>query len=111
MDPRQNSGLRLKGKKCFFGAKTFNFLGHTIKNGLITASPHYVLKLLDINHTSINLKTDLRSFAQSVAYLGKFTNHSTAILNPLREASKGEKNEKLTWTPTLIAAFYQVKLA
>ena len=107
----QNSGLRLKGKKCFFGATTFNFLGHTIKRGLITASPHYVLKLLDINHSSINLKTDLRSFAQSVAYLGKFTNHSTAILNPLREASKGDKNEKVVWTESLIAAFYNVKLA
>ena len=107
----QNSNLRLKGKKCFFGATTFNFLGHTINNGKITASPHYVLKLKDIERESINLKTDLRSFAQSVAYLGKFSNHSTDLLAPLREASKGEKKEKVEWTTELIAAFNKVKLA
>ena len=107
----EHSGLRLKGKKCFFGVKTFNFLGYTISNGLITASPHYVLKLKDIKLESINLKTHLRSFVQSVAYLGKFSNHSTAMLQPLRDASKGEKKDKIEWSPKLIAAFQKVKLA
>ena len=107
----EHSGLRLKGKKCFFGVKTFNFLGYTITNGLITASPHYVLKLKDIKIESIILKTHLKSFIQSVAYLGKFTNHSTALLQALRDASKGEKKEQINWTPDLIAAFERVKKA
>ena len=56
---RQN-GIKLKGSKCFLCFKNFKYLGHGVDRGKLTASPHYVLKLKNIQYEKIVTKTDLR---------------------------------------------------
>ena len=105
---RQN-GLRLKGKKCFFGVKKFNYLGYKIEDGKITASVHYKKKINDIAMESILTKNQLKSFVYMVAFLARFLFRSGEVLKPLRDASNGEGKEKLVWTEPLKKAFHRAK--
>ena len=105
------NGLRLKGEKCFFGVYEFNYLGCRISHGIMKASPHYVIRLDKINYEDLTTKTKVRSFIQSVAYIQKFLNHSTALLKPLRDATIGEKKDAFLWTDELIAAFNKIRAA
>ena len=107
----KNNGVRIKGKKCSFGLTEFCYLGNRVKNGKLTASPHYVMKLLAVKWTDIVTVTNLRSFTMSVRFLAKFLRRSTELLNPLCEASKGAKNEKIVWTDSLKCSFEKAKKA
>ena len=107
----RSNGLRLKGEKCFFGVYEFNYLGCRISHGIMKASPHYVIRLDKINYEDLTTKTKVRSFIQSVAYIQKFLNHSTALLKPLRDATIGEKKDAFLWTDELIAAFNKIRAA
>ena len=75
------------------------------------ASPHYVMRLDKINYVDLTTKTKVRSFIQSVAFIQKFLNHSTALLKPLRDATIGEKKDAFLWTPSLILAFNKIRAA
>lgn len=105
----RSNGLRLKGEKCFFGVYEFNYLGCRISHGVMKASPHYVIRLDKIEYSELTTKTKVRSFIQSVAYIQKFLNHSTALLKPLRDATIGDKKDTFDWSNTLIAAFNKIK--
>ena len=107
----RSNGLRLKGEKCFFGVYEFNYLGCRISHGIMKASPHYVIRLDKINYEDLTTKTKVRSFIQSVAYIQKFLNHSTALLKPLRDATIGEKKDAFLWTNELILAFKKIQAA
>ena len=107
----RSNGLRLKGEKCFFGVYEFNYLGCRISHGVMKASPHYVMRLDKVIYEELTTKTKVRSFIQSVAFIQKFLNHSTALLKPLRDATIGEKKDTFLWTPELIASFNKIRAA
>ena len=107
----KNNGLRIKGKKCSFGLTEFCYLGNRVKNGKLTASPHYVMKLKATKWTDIITVTNMRSYTMSVRFLAKFFRRSTEVLNALCEASKGAKNEKIVWTDSLKCSFEKSKRA
>ena len=107
----RRNNLRLKGKKCFFGSKAFNFLGVTINNGKITASPHYVAKLELVQPENIVTKTQMRSYAMSFAFIAKFFNRSSELLKPLRDVMTGNGKERIVWTEALTKAFRKVQKA
>ena len=107
----RRNNLRLKGKKCFFGSKAFNFLGYVIENGRITASPHYMAKLENMSFESILTKTQLRSFVMSFAFLARFLSRSSELLKPLRDVMSGNGKDRITWTEPLINAYGRVQKA
>ena len=105
------NNLRLKGKKCFFGARAFNFLGVKIVNGQITPSPHFMEKLEKMAHTNILTKTQMRSFVMSFAFLARFLKRSSELLKPLRDVMNGNGKDRITWTDELTSAYYRVQKA
>ena len=107
----RRNNLRLKGKKCFFGSKAFNFLGVTINKGKITASPHYVAKLEQIQPENIVTKTQMRSYAMSFAFIAKFFNRSSEMMKPLRDVMSGNGKDRIVWTDELRTAFRKVQRA
>ena len=104
----EKEGLKLNGEKCFFGVKSFNYLGVKIDNGKIRASPHFVMNLKNTPLEKIKTKTDLKSFLASVRFLARFQNRSTDLLKVLNDESKGEKNEVVIWTENLKLEFGKV---
>ena len=105
------NNLRLKGKKCFFGATAFNFLGVLIKDGKIQPSPHYVEKLEQLKPEDIVTKTQLRSFAYSFTFISKFFHRSSELLDALRRVISGNGKDRVVWTDELRAAFHKVQRA
>lgn len=101
----ETNGIRIKGKKCSFGLSEFNYLGNRIKNGELTASPHYVMKLKSVKWSDIVTVTNMRSYTMSMRFLAKFMRHSSDMLHKLCEVSKGAKNEKIVWTEELKCSF------
>ena len=104
----KREGLKLSGSKCFFGIKSFNYLGVRIENGKIKPSPHYVLKIKDTKIENIKTKTNLKSFLATVRFLARFQNHSTELLKKLNDAAVGEKNEVVRWNDELKSEFEKV---
>ena len=77
----ETNGIRIKGKKCSFGLSEFNYLGNRIKNGKLTASPHYVMKLKTIKWSDIVTVTNMRSYTMSMRFLAKFMRHCSDMLH------------------------------
>lgn len=107
---RENN-LRLKGKKCFFGATAFNFLGVLIKDGKIQPSPHYIEKLEQLKPEDIITKTQLRSFTYSFTFIAKFFKRSSEMLEEFRKVISGNGKDRVVWTNELREAFRRVQKA
>ena len=103
--------LRLSGSKCFFCVTEFKYLGSHISNGIIEASPHYVFKMQSVTTDKIINKKDLKSYVASFRYIARFRFRSTDLLKSLNDASIGESNEKIKWTPFLENEFQKVQKA
>ena len=101
----ETNGVRLKGSKCFFLTREFNYLGFRISKGIMKASPHYVMRLKEAKIEKMITKGDLYSIIMSVRYLARFQNRSTDLLKKLNDACKGNLKEKLIWTPELTIEF------
>ena len=107
----ETNGVRLKGSKCFFLTREFNYLGFRISKGTMKASPHYVLRLKEAKIEKLTTKGALYSIIMSVRYLARFQNRSTDLLKKLNDACKGNLKEKLTWTPELTIEFNKMMKA
>ena len=107
----QQNGIRLKGSKCFFLTRKFNYLGFRVSEGKLKASPHYVMRLKDVKMDKITTKGELYSFIMKVRFLARFQNRSTELLQTLNDATKGGLKEKLIWTDALAIEFRKVMRA
>ena len=107
----ETNGVRLKGSKCFFLTREFNYLGFRISKGTMKASPHYVLRLKDAKIEKLTTKGALYSLIMSVRYLARFQYRSTDLLQKLNDACKGSLKEKLIWTPELTIEFNKMMKA
>ena len=107
----EQNGVRLKGSKCFFLTREFNYLGFRISKGRMKASPHYVLRLKDTKIEKLTTKGALYSFIMSVRYLARFQHRSTDLLKKLNDACRGSLKEKLEWTSELTIEFERVMKA
>ena len=107
----RQSGLKLKGKKCYFCVQEFNYLGTRIEKGLIVPSKHYCSRIEDIAMESIKTKSGLKSYVMKIQYVARFLNRSTEMLKPLRDASNGDGKEAIIWNNELAMAFDRSKRA
>ena len=103
--------IRLKGSKCIFLSPTYNYLGVSVEEGTIGPNKHKVIKLQEVEWSSITTKGKLRTFVGGVAFLARFLRRSGEVLRPLQKAMSGAKGEKLIQTPELKEAFNRVKRA
>ena len=107
----QRYGIRLKGSKCIFLSKSYNYLGVEIEAGTVGPNKHKVIKLQEVEWSSITTKGKLRTFVGAVGFLARFLRRSAEVLRPLQKAMSGAKSEKLVQTAELEEAFNRVKRA
>ena len=107
----QRYGIRLKGKKCRFLSPSYNYLGVEVNQGTIGPNKHKVIKLREVEWSSITTKGKLRTFVGAVGFLARFLRRSAEVLRPLQKAMSGGKAEKLVQTAELEEAFNRVKKA
>ena len=103
--------IRLKGSKCKFLSTSYNYLGVEVTKGTIGPNKHKVIKLQEVEWTSITTKGKLRTFVGAVGFLARFLRRSAEILRPLQKAMSGAKGDKLEQTEELRLAFERVKKA
>ena len=104
-------GIRLKGSKCVFLSPSYNYLGVEINEGTVGPNKHKVIKLKEVEWSSITTKGKLRTFVGAVGFLARFMRRSAEILRPLQKAMSGAKADKLVQTAELEEAFNRVKRA
>ncbi len=86
---------RLKRKKCRFGQREVNLLGHVISDQGVRMDPVKVNKMTEL--ITINSKPDLRSWISFVAYYQKFIPNFSGIAKPLYD--KLRKDVPFVWGP------------
>ena len=107
----QRYNIRLKGSKCIFLSPVYNYLGVEIDEGKIGPNRHKVIKLQQVEWSSITTKGKLRTFVGAVGFLARFLRRSAEVLRPLQKAMSGAKGDKLVQTEELEEAFNRVKRA
>ena len=107
----RQSGLKLKGKKCYFCVRKLNYLGNRIEDGKIIPSKHYVSRIDDIAMESIKTRSALKSYCMKIQYIARFMDRSAEVLKELREASNGDGKLVVEWNDKLKAAFDRSKRA
>lgn len=97
--------LRLKRKKCVFGADSVEYLGHVISKDGVAMDPRKVKSILEWPRPKT--VTDVRSFLGMVGYYRKFLKHFAEISAPLVELTK--KGMPWSWDATQQYAFDALK--
>ena len=101
----ENSGLKIKPSKCFFGLPKITFLGHQISAAGIAPDPEKVSAILKFPRP-VNLRT-LRGFLGTTNYFHRFIPDYAEIASPLVYLLM--KNVPFIWTETQENAFEELK--
>jgi hypothetical protein len=102
--------ITLNPKKCRFGVRSIEYVGHIIDEHGIRFSKEQTDKVLNFKEP-IMVK-DLMSFMGLVNYFGDHIPHLAEKLKPLRDMEKeSRKSKKLHWTPERRQYFLEVKAA
>ncbi|CEJ05159.1 hypothetical protein RMCBS344292_19107 [Rhizopus microsporus] len=99
--------LRLKFKKCTFGARQVEYLGHTISGEGISPHNHNVDKIFAFK-TPRNAD-DVRSFLGTTGYYRRFINNYAMVSAPLTRLLK--KNVRFQWSQEEEDAYQSLKNA
>ena len=99
--------LTAKPKKCVFGKRYLEYLGHLIGSGRLAVPQHRIAAL----EAYIKPKTakDMHSFLGTMSYYRKFINgyaNYSALLSP---STSKKAPRDVQWTPEMEDAFYQLK--
>ena len=97
--------LKLNPKKCMFGFRSLEYLGHIISEDGIRPSEGKVEKIRSMKPPK-NVK-QLRQFLGLVGYFRSFVENFSKIANPLYKLLKAD--EKFIFGPQQLAAFEQLK--
>ncbi|KAG1332920.1 hypothetical protein G6F62_007014 [Rhizopus arrhizus] len=106
-DKCKQHNLRLKFKKCKFGAPKVEYLGHEISGDGITPNTHNLDKILKFR-TPRNAD-DIRSFLGTTGYYRRFINNYAMVSAPLTRLLK--KNVKFQWSEAQEDAYQYLKKA
>ena len=99
----QQAGLMVNPKKCCWGGRAVEFLGHFIGEGTMAIPQHRTTALAE--YTRPNTKRGLRAFLGSVGFYRRYLPHladSTATLTPL---TSKQASQMVEWTGEGISAF------
>ncbi len=102
------AGLTVKKKKCAFGKRKLEFLGHLIGDGVVSVPGYRVRAIAE--HPMPRNRKQLRSFLGLVGFYRRFVRRMhrwTAVLTP---HTSGSACGRLVWTSLMIEAFRELCL-
>ena len=99
-------GMKIKLRKCHWGQKQVDYLGHVVSEDGIRMNPDYVRRVADWPLPK-NV-AELRSFLGTVGYYRSFFPQFGELTAEL-EGMKSQKKGPLTWTPSAIERFERLK--
>ena len=102
----QQAGLTVNPKKCCWGGRAVEFLGHFIGKGNMTIPQHRTTALA--KYTRPNTKRGLRAFLGSVGFYRRYLPHlaeSTSTLTPL---TSKQAPQMVEWTGEGVSAFRRI---
>lgn len=105
MDRARHVKLRLNPKKCKFGLKEVNYVGHTFTDKGLRADPKKIKAISDM--PSPEDKMALQRFLGMINYLGKFIPNLSELTSPLRQLL--HKDVLWSWTEHQQNAFTKLK--
>ncbi len=100
------AGLTLKSKKCVFGQKYLQYLGHKIGGGVV-AVPELRIKAMS-EFLLPRTKKQLRSFLGSMSYYRKFVDGYAKLSSTLSPAVSLKAPQRVIWTE-MMANFCKLK--
>ena len=103
----QDVGLTAKPKKCQFGMKQCNYLGHIVGNGVMQPELDKVevVRSFDIPQT----KTNVRAFLGPTGYYLRFIQDYATIALPLTDLTKKTAPNQVRWDSKCDQAFKRLK--
>ena len=101
------AGLTVNPRKCEFGSKQIEFLGHLIGNSQVLPTPEKVQAILNIPVPE--KKKEVRSFLGSINFYRKFIPNFSSKSAPLSDLTKKNQPNKVKWTADHDRAFRQLK--
>ena len=103
----RDAGLTVKPKKCKFGMKETEYLGHVVGNGVVKPcqSKTEAVKKFQVPET----KKQVRSFLGLAGYYRKFIKNFSDLAAPLTNLTKKREPQKVKWTQECDQAFRQLK--
>ena len=99
--------LTAKPKKCVFGKRYLEYLGHLIGSGRLAVPQHRIAALEA--YIKPKMAKDMRSFLGTMSYYRKFINgyaNYSALLSP---STSKKAPRDVQWTPEMEDAFHQLK--
>ncbi len=102
------AGLTVKRKKCVFGKRKLEFLGHLIGDGVVSVPGDRVRAIAD--HPMPRSRKQLRSFLGLVGFYRRFVrgmHRWTAVLTP---HTSGLACGRIVWTSSMVEAFRELCL-
>lgn len=103
----RHSNLKLGLSKCQFGVDEVEYLGSTIKNGMLAISEQRVETLRSLPRPAT--VTELRRALGAFAFIQRWLPGLAAVNGPLYEAVGGVGRRRLTWTKDMAMAFSRLK--
>ena len=107
LDALRKHQLHINLKKCFWGRRSVEYLGHIIENGTIKMDPRKVAAVRD--WPACKTTKDVRAFLGLAGYYWRFIHRFSARASPLTDLTK--KDVPFSWTPAAQAAFDDIKEA
>ncbi|KAG1168564.1 hypothetical protein G6F70_008831 [Rhizopus microsporus] len=101
----RKAGLRLKFKKCSFGAPSVEYLGHTISKEGVSPHAHNMDKIMKFPIP--RSADDVRSFLGTCGYYRRFIDGYANLASPLTELLK--KKQIFSWGPKQEDAYQSLK--
>ncbi len=104
-----DAGFTLKAKKCVFGRKYLEYLGHRVGGGVL-AVPEVRIKAM-AEFELPRTKKQLRSFLGSMSYYRQFIDGYARLSSMLSPAVALKAPQGVVWTEGMTAAFRELKLS
>ena len=103
----QSANLKLGAAKCSFGVLEVEYLGTTVKNGMLRVSEQRVETLRQLPRP--NTITELRSALGAFSFIQRWLPGLAEASRPLYEAIKGSGRKPLVWTEEMTGSFGKLK--
>jgi hypothetical protein len=105
---KEDEGLILRVKKCFFGLHEMEYLGYTISAWYISVSLEKVNAVADWPMPTT--QKEVRSFVEFCNFCARFIHHFSYLTAPLTDLLRKSLPHKVTLTHAYLEAFETLKL-